>query len=74
MNRRLRDLRLAKGFETQQDLADRTGVTKQAISRLERGQNSPSGRTLGRLASAFGMTPTELEDQVFSPEGDGAAA
>jgi ribosome-binding protein aMBF1 (putative translation factor) len=39
---------------SQQALAQRTGTTKSAISRLESGQHAPTVATLERIASAFG--------------------
>jgi transcriptional regulator with XRE-family HTH domain len=49
---------------TQEDLAERTGLTTQAISLLERGRNSPSLRTIFRLAEVLGVKPSELLDRV----------
>jgi ribosome-binding protein aMBF1 (putative translation factor) len=39
---------------SQQALAQRTGTTKSAISRLESGQHAPTVATLEKIASAFG--------------------
>lgn len=39
---------------TQGELAQRTGTTKSAISRLESGQHAPNVATLEKIASAFG--------------------
>ena len=39
---------------SQRELADRTGTTKSAISRLESGQHAPTVATLEKIASAFG--------------------
>ncbi len=39
---------------SQQALAERTGTTKSAISRLESGQHAPTVATLEKIASAFG--------------------
>lgn len=39
---------------TQEALAQRTGTTKSAISRLESGQHAPTVATLEKIASAFG--------------------
>ncbi|HXC89143.1 MAG TPA: helix-turn-helix transcriptional regulator [Stellaceae bacterium] len=40
--------------ETQRQLAQRLGMTESMISRLERGDHTPSLRTLCRIADAFG--------------------
>ena len=45
IGKKIRDLRNRNGF-TQQELADRTELTKGFISQLERGQVSPSVVTL----------------------------
>lgn len=39
---------------TQETLAQRTGTTKSAISRLESGQHAPTVATLEKIAAAFG--------------------
>ena len=39
---------------SQQALAERTGTTKSAISRLESGQHAPTVATLEKIATAFG--------------------
>ena len=52
-------LRVREGM-TQQQLADRLGVSRVAISHLEAGINSPDSRTVTLLASVFGMEPHDL--------------
>jgi len=39
---------------TQQELADRTGINRADISRIEHGNANPSLKTMKRLASAMG--------------------
>ena len=58
---RIRQLRLAGGL-TQQDLADATGglVTKQSISKYERGKAQPSPQVLTKLAEVFGVKAADL--------------
>jgi len=41
---------------TQQQLAEKTGIAQEDISRLENGSSNPSIRTLQRLANGMGMT------------------
>ena len=41
-------------------LAERSGVSKAMISRIERGESSPTAALLGRLAAALGVTLAEL--------------
>jgi transcriptional regulator with XRE-family HTH domain len=52
-------LRTREGM-TQQQLADRLGVSRVAISHLEAGINSPDARTVTLLASVFGTEPHDL--------------
>lgn len=40
---------------TQQELADKTGIDRSDISKLENGSANPSLRTLKRLADGLGM-------------------
>jgi transcriptional regulator with XRE-family HTH domain len=51
-----------------QDLAQRAGVSRSMISKVERGEAQPTAVVLGRLSGALGMTMTEL---VARAEGDG---
>lgn len=41
---------------TQQQLAERTGISQSDISRYERGTGNPSVKTLRRLAAGLGMS------------------
>jgi putative transcriptional regulator len=45
---------------TQQELADRVGVTRQTILSIERGRYNPSIGLALRLAEAFGVPVEEL--------------
>jgi len=55
----LRSLRLAAGF-TQLELAARSGITHEAISRLELATRSPRAETIRRLAAALDIEPTDF--------------
>ena len=74
IGKKIKDLRNLNGL-TQQELADRTELTKGFISQLERGQVSPSVVTLLDLIECLGTTASEFfkedEDEqiVFSEEG-----
>ena len=61
----IRKLRFEHGEMTQQDLAERVGVTRQTINAIELGKYSPSLEVAFRIAAAFGV---RLEE-VFSYEG-----
>jgi putative transcriptional regulator len=57
----IRSLRLRHGEMTQQELADRVGVTRQTVNAIEGNKYSPSLEVAFRIAHAFGV---RLE-QVF---------
>ena len=48
-------------------LADRSGVSRAMIGKIERGEAQPTAALLGRLSAALGMTLSEL---VAHAEGD----
>ena len=45
---------------TQEQLAERTGLSQQYISKLERGRRNPTVVTLFELASGLGASPVDL--------------
>lgn len=57
--KRLADLRTARHLSLG-DLAERSGVSKSMISKIERGQTNPSAAVLGRLAEALGVGISDL--------------
>ncbi len=59
MDNRLEELRNQKGW-TQQELADRVGVSRQTIISLERGRYNPSIVLAFRLARQFERTIEDL--------------
>ena len=61
----IRKLRFECDEMTQQDLAERVGVTRQTINAIELGKYSPSLEVAFRIAAALGV---RLED-VFSYDG-----
>jgi transcriptional regulator with XRE-family HTH domain len=48
------------------DLAARTGVSRSTLSRLERGEISPTASLLGKLCTAYGWTMSRLLADVES--------
>ena len=56
---RLRSLRVAAGL-TQTELAARSGVPHETISRLELARRAPQAETVARLAEALGVAPGGL--------------
>ncbi len=71
---KIKRLRLQNGL-TQEELGERTDLTKGYISQLERDLNSPSIETLFSLLEVLGTSPKEFFDEsrksepvVFSPQ------
>ena len=62
---RIRRLRFDHGELTQQELANRIGVTRQTVNAIELGKYSPSLEVAFRIATVLGV---RLED-VFSYDG-----
>jgi putative transcriptional regulator len=60
--------RLMADGMTQQELADRVGVTRQTILSIEKGKYTPSVALALRLARVFGVSVEEL---FVLEEGDG---
>lgn len=59
LGRRIADLRATFGL-TQQDVADRLGVSRVAVSHIEASMSVPSERTVVLLAGLFKVEPLEL--------------
>jgi len=66
--RRLRDEREARGWSLG-ELAQRAGVSKAMISKVERGEASPTAALLGRLSAAFQLTLATLLARAESDDG-----
>ncbi len=66
LENRIRRLRFDNGEMTQQELADKVGVTRQTIIALEAGKYVPSLLLAFRLAAAFEVRV----DDVFQYETD----
>jgi putative transcriptional regulator len=65
----IRKLRFEHDEMTQQDLAERVGVTRQTVNAIELGKYSPSLEVAFRIARVFGRA---LEDVFSYPETGGA--
>ena len=59
MDNKLETLRAQKGW-TQQELAERVGVSRQTIISLERGRYNPSIELAFRLARQFSVTIEDI--------------
>lgn len=66
--RRVSALRNELGL-TQQDLADRLGISRAALSHIESGQTVPGERTVALLAGVFKLEPHELIAGTSYPIG-----
>ena len=55
ISNRIRRLRFDHDELTQQELADRVGVTRQTINAIEQAKYSPSLETAFRIADVFGV-------------------
>ena len=66
LGRRIGELRSAFGL-TQQDVADRLGVSRVAVSHIEAGMSVPSERPVVLLAGLFKVEPHELVDATMYP-------
>jgi len=64
---RIRSEREAKGWSLA-GLAERAHVSKAMLSKIERGEASPTAATLSRIATAYGLTLAAL----FEPVGAGS--
>ncbi|MBG0815459.1 helix-turn-helix transcriptional regulator [Planomonospora sp. ID82291] len=62
---RLAGLRTERGWSLE-ELAGRTGVSRSTLSRLERGEISPTAALLGRLCTAYERTMSRLLAEVES--------
>ena len=60
LRNRIRRLRFDHGEMTQQQLADKAGVTRQTILAIESGKYSPSLPLAFRISRAFGLTVEDV--------------
>lgn len=62
IGRKIQAFREAKGW-TQEKLAEASDLPQSHISRLEKGQHSPSHKTRVRLAEALGVAPHQIDPE-----------
>lgn len=67
MARRIRGEREVRGWSLG-GLAERAGVSKAMLSKIERAEASPTAATLSRIATAYGLTLAAL----FEPAAEGS--
>ena len=59
--RKIKVLRARKGY-SQEELAEKTGLSLRTIQRIENGEAEPRGDSLKRLATVFDVSPDEIVD------------
>jgi transcriptional regulator with XRE-family HTH domain len=59
--KKIKELRSRRGY-SQEELAERSGLSLRTIQRIENGETEPRGDSLARLAVAFDVTVDELAD------------
>jgi len=72
MGRRVRTLRLRHAL-TQQQLAERAGVSRATIAQFERGQRPPRPDTVRKVAEALGVGPMALTIGMYEMPRSGYA-
>jgi transcriptional regulator with XRE-family HTH domain len=70
--RKIREEREARAW-TLSDLAARSGVSRAMLSKIERGEASPTAGLLGRLSAAFGLTMSQLFARIEGQPGSQVA-
>ena len=65
----IRRLRFDHGEMTQQELADRIGMTRQTIAAIEQNKYSPSLEAAFRIAEVFGVSIGEVFQWKATPPG-----
>lgn len=63
LGRAVKELRKRAGF-TQQELADKVGLHRTSVARLEAGRHDVAASTLPALAKALGVDPAALFDRA----------
>ena len=56
---RLKELRVAQAWSLN-DLATKSGISRASLSRLEKGETSPTAEVLGKLCATYGLTMSRL--------------
>src|SRR4051812_5183614 len=70
---RLKDVRQRKAL-TQQQLAERAGVNRVTIARIEGGKDEPFPTTVRKVADALGVEPEDLLEPVAEPVPNGPSS
>jgi putative transcriptional regulator len=71
ISNRIRRLRFDANEMTQQDLADRIGMTRQTVAAIEQNKYSPSLEAAFRIAEVFGVELGEVFQWKTAPDAAG---
>lgn len=71
LGEKILNMRKARGW-SQEELADRVGVTRQAVSRWEAGSAKPDADKIIAICDLFGVSADYLLRDQYSGEGDAA--
>jgi len=63
----IKELRQRRGF-SQEELAEKSGLSIRTIQRIENGETEPRGDSLKRLSGALGVTPDDLVDWTIQED------
>ena len=66
---RIKKLRKSKGV-TQRELAERLGISEQAVSKWEKNLSNPSTKNLLQIAKIFGVSITYFYQITLFPKND----
>lgn len=67
INMNIRELRLKNNL-TQEEFAEKIGISIQGVSNIERNRYQPTADTIDKICSAFEITPAQL--LVVSPKNN----
>jgi len=70
ISNRIRRLRFDRDEMTQQDLADRIGMTRQTVAAIEHNKYSPSLEAAFRIAEVFGVEIGEVFQWKAGPNAE----
>ena len=59
INTNIKNIRLSNNL-TQEEFAEKIGISIQGLSNIERNRYQPSAETIDKICSAFNITPAEL--------------
>ncbi len=69
LQKRVKELRIKQAL-SQEELADKTGLSLRTIQRIENGESIPRGDTLKRLSIALQSTPDDLIDWLIQEDNN----